>query len=81
MTPEPKAQVLGQGPQVSGITIEEVVGMLMQGISPEDLVQQGVPVDMIKQAITYIMQQEGVAEQQTQTVDQPIQTPIANTLG
>ena len=80
MIQAPRAQVLGQEQQASGITLEEIIGMLMNGISPEELVRQGVPVEMIKQAITYIMQQEEVTKQQSQPIDQSSQARLANPL-
>lgn len=38
--------------------VEEVVQMLMQGADPEELLQQGVPMEIIKTAIELIMAQE-----------------------
>jgi len=43
-----------QEPQ--GITVEDVVKALMQGISPEELIKHGVPPELIKQAIQIIQQ-------------------------
>jgi uncharacterized protein (DUF433 family) len=52
-------RTLGVNPQVS---VEDVVNMLMQGVTPDELVQQGVPVELIEQAIAMMeaqaMQQE-----------------------
>lgn len=44
---------LGVQPQIS---IEQVINMLRQGMSPEELVQQGVPIELIKQAIAMVQQ-------------------------
>jgi hypothetical protein len=52
------------GQEGQGITIEDVVHALMNGISPEELVKSGVPVEMVKEAIMMIQQQsqgEGMA--------------------
>lgn len=43
---------------VQQVTVEQVIELLMQGIPPEDLVQQGVPVEVIEQAIQTIMAQQ-----------------------
>ncbi len=37
--------------------LEEVIRLLTQGVDPEELVQQGVPVEIIKQAMEIIMSQ------------------------
>ena len=43
--------------------LEEVIRLLTQGVDPEELVQQGVPVDIIKQAMEIIMSQAPVEGQ------------------
>lgn len=50
--------------------VQEVVQMLMQGADPEQLMQQGVPVEIIKEAIQIILAQE----QQAQQVNTPPST-------
>ena len=42
-----------------GMTVEDVVKALMQGISPEELMKQGVPPELIKQAIEMLQSQMG----------------------
>lgn len=37
--------------------LDEVIRLLTQGVDPEELVQQGVPVDIIKEAMEIIMSQ------------------------
>lgn len=51
--------------QMSGAvpTIEEIVALLMQGISPEDLVEMGVPPEMIMEAVA-LLEQQMAAQQQ-----------------
>lgn len=39
------------------VTVEEVVQLLMQGVQPQELVDAGVPVALIEQAITVIQEQ------------------------
>ena len=43
--------------QQQGITVEDVVKALMQGATPEQLLQAGVPQEMIQQAIQILQQQ------------------------
>jgi len=51
-------------PQEAGMpTIEQLIQMLMQGVDPEKLVAQGIPPELIMQAIQVIEQQ--MAAQQT----------------
>jgi len=42
--------------------IQQVVQMLMEGVDPEQLVQQGVPIEIIQAAIEIIMAQEQQAQ-------------------
>ena len=41
----------------SQVSIQQVVQMLMQGAEPEELVQMGIPEEMVTQAIQALMQQ------------------------
>ena len=54
--PAPEAEI--QAPEgQQGITIEDVIKALMQGATPEQLLQSGVPQEMIQQAIQILQQQ------------------------
>jgi len=53
-----------EGQVAGGITVEEVIQLLMSGKNPQELAEAGVPVEIIKQAIQIIQQQ--VQEQQAQ---------------
>jgi len=53
-----------EGQVAGGITVEEVIQLLMSGKNPQELAEVGVPVEIIKQAIQIIQQQ--VQEQQAQ---------------
>ena len=44
--------------------IEQVIDLLMKGATPEELLQMGVPEEMLMQAIEYLKQQQ--AQQQPQ---------------
>ena len=55
----------GQAPQQSQQgSIEQVIELLMKGATPEELLQMGVPEEMIKQAIELVQQHQ--AQQQAQ---------------
>ena len=67
-----QGQGLGMGGQGNpDQMIQQVVQMLMQGANPEELLQQGVPMEIIQAAIEIIM-----AEQSQQEAAQaPAATP------
>lgn len=53
-------QMPGQMPQESGQqipTVEEVIDMLLQGAKPEELVQMGIPEELIMQAMQMLQKQ------------------------
>ena len=58
------AQAGGQMGGSSGPTVEEIIGLLMEGVSPDDLLAQGVPMTLIEQAIKVIMAEQGAGEPQ-----------------
>ena len=39
--------------------LQEVIRMLMAGIDPDELAQQGVPYDILEEAMQIILQQQG----------------------
>ena len=55
----------GQGQQGMD-SIKEVVMMLMQGMSPEDLIAQGVPQELVAAAMEMLSQQMQAEQQQPQ---------------
>lgn len=71
-------QGLGQGPQdgqgpgrpanVPMVSVGELVAMMKQGITPEELAQQGVPSELIDQALMMLQAevQQGAPAQPTQ---------------
>ena len=63
-------------PQQSGMpTVEQVAELLLSGVDPEELVQKGIPPELIMQAIDLIEQQMA-AEQGGQPMQpQPAQAP------
>lgn len=50
-----------QQPQggISQELLEQVIALLQQGITPEELMQQGVPPEVIAAAIDILMQEQG----------------------
>jgi len=52
-----EAAAQGSGVSSAPVTVQEVMQYLMQGITPEQLVQAGVPVELIEQAIAMLQQQ------------------------
>lgn len=60
-------QAAGQDMQMM---VQQVVQLLMEGVAPEDLLQQGVPMEVIQEAIAIIQAQE----QQMATQQSPAST-------
>lgn len=58
-------------------TVEEVAALLMQGIDPQQLVEAGIPPELIEQAIM-LLEQQMAAEQQPQAM--PPATPAGQGL-
>ena len=52
--------------------LEQVVAMLMQGVSPQELLQQGVPQEILKIAMEIVQQEQGgnQMEEQQERPDQ-----------
>ena len=59
--------------------VQEIIDMLMNGISPEDLINQGVPVELVEQAIAMISQRQSVGQQRV-TPDEAMSTGLAERL-
>ena len=55
-------------------TVEELIALLKQGITPQELVQQGVPPELIEQAITVLQQEVQTGQPQ----GQPVQGGLAD---
>jgi len=51
-----------QGGDMEAI-LQQVVQLLMQGIDPEELLEQGVPMEIIKQAVQIVMAQQQQQQQ------------------
>ena len=50
--------------------VEQVIQALMQGMSPEELLQQGVPAEIIQMAIQMIKQQMQASQSPTPAAEQ-----------
>ena len=64
MNPETQG-LAGQGQQGMG-SIKEVVMMLLQGMSPDELIAQGVPQELVAAAMEMLSQQMQAEQQQPQ---------------
>mgnify|MGYP005749158355 FL=1 len=58
---------MGQGLAASSVSsndelVREVVTLLMQGVDPEEIVKQGVPVEVVRQAVEIVLAQESQME-------------------
>lgn len=55
----------GQGvPQGDPQMIEQVKAMLLQGVTPQELIQQGVPQEVIEAAIAQLQSEQQVQQPQ-----------------
>ena len=65
-------------PQLSQMTVQQVIDAIMQGANPEDLLKMGVPQELIDQAMMILMEQtqppmqEGLAGMQVTQNDRPM---------
>lgn len=58
---------MGQGLAASSVSsndelVREIVTLLMQGVDPEEIVKQGVPVEVVRQAVEIVLAQESQME-------------------
>ena len=65
------APAQGQPQQPDMAMIEQVIQLLMDGVDPEELIKQGVPPEVIMQAIDMLEQQ--LAQQGQAQPQQPMQ--------
>ena len=56
---DPMAQAPAGGGGGREEILQEVIRMLMAGIDPDELAQQGVPYDILEEAMQIILQQQG----------------------
>lgn len=54
--PQGAAGMGGQGDQA---LVEQIVQLLLDGVDPEELLQNGVPQDLLEQAMQIVLQQTG----------------------
>jgi hypothetical protein len=71
-----QAQGQQQGPDME--MIEQIIELLMDGADPEELVKQGIPPELIMQAID-VLEQQLAAQQGGQQMQQPAQAPQQQT--
>lgn len=58
------AQQAGQEQDASLQAISQIVELLMQGVTPEELIKQGVDPKLVEQAIQLLRQQQPQPQQQ-----------------
>ena len=72
MNEQPQLSAMGQAqagqgqapqPQSQQGSIEQVIELLMKGATPEELLQMGVPEEMIRQAIELVQQHQAQQQQ------------------
>lgn len=66
-------QMAAQG--TAEIRVQEVAQMLQQGVPPEELLKQGVPMEVIEQAVQMLMQMEQQAQGTQMDSRQQMQAP------
>lgn len=54
----------GTSQQAPQVTVDQVIQLIMQGVDPEMLVQRGVPMEIVRQAVEMILAQEQQAQNQ-----------------
>ena len=53
----------GQGQDQAMMAIQQIVELLMQGVTPEELLQQGVPQELVMKAIEMVKAQQAQKQQ------------------
>lgn len=64
----------GQGQDQAMMAIQQIMELLMQGVTPEELLQQGVPQELVMKAVELMKAQQG-QQQQAQSAMAPGQDP------
>ena len=54
----------GQGQDQAMMAIQQIMELLMQGVTPEELLQQGVPQELVMKAIEMVKAQQAQQQQQ-----------------
>jgi hypothetical protein len=72
------------GPAAGGAgqlpTVEEVIQLLMQGIDPQELLQMGIPEELLLQALQILEQQAGAAGGGAQPMGPPADAGLAQSM-
>ena len=53
----------GQGQDQAMMAIQQIMELLMQGVTPEELLQQGVPQELVMKAIEMVKAQQAQQQQ------------------
>ena len=58
----------GQEQNQAMMAIQQIVELLMQGVKPEELIQQGVPQELVMKAIEIVKAQQGQQQADAQAM-------------
>ena len=58
----------GQGQDQAMMAIQQIVELLMQGVTPEELIQQGVPQELVMKAVEIVKAQQGQQQADAQAM-------------
>ena len=58
----------GQEQDAAMMAISQIVELLMQGVTPEELLQQGVPQELVMKAIEIVKAQQGQQQADAQAM-------------
>lgn len=65
------AAQVGQGQDAAMQAISQIVELLMQGVTPEELLQQGVPQELVMKAIEIMKAQQAQQQQMAPAPQDP----------
>ena len=62
------AAQVGQGQDQAMMAIQQIMELLMQGVKPEELIQQGVPQELVMRAVEIVKAQQGQQQADAQAM-------------
>ena len=65
------AAQVGQGQDAAMQAISQIVALLMQGVTPEELLRQGVPHELVMKAIEMVKAQQAQQQQMAPAPQDP----------
>lgn len=61
----------GQGQNQAMMAIQQIMELLMQGVTPEELLQQGVPQELVMKAVEMVKAQQAQQQQMAPAPQDP----------